>query len=449
MLPVLAIAVLLLLLEAWISMVETSFFSVPPLILERLRQEPIRKKPQTHADKRGFISVHPRSSAVPIHARRAERVSRLLAHPARLLGTILVSDTLISVALSSATALFAVRLAARYRLSESLTITVCVSVLVLVMLVLGETVPKVLAIRQPLRFALAFEPFVSALHVVLAPVTRVLERTAGGVLRHAHPAPFPTEAELKTMIEAGKERGIIVGNEEEILWNLVELDRRTVSEIMTPRIDIRALDRNETVARALELARATRRSRFPVYDGTIDRVVGMFYVKDFFRLESTDVPVCTVCRDAYFIPEVKKIPTLLDELRRLGVHIAVVVDEFGQTAGIVTLEDVLEVIFGEIRDEYDQTEILPYTRVDERTYSVDGDIDLKTLNRLFRHVFRGQDFERLSGFIHHVLGRLPESGDSFQYRNLRFDIEHVNQNRAERVSITRLDRAESVGSKPQ
>jgi putative hemolysin len=207
---------------------------------------------------------------------------------------------------------------------------------------------------------------------------------------------------------------------------------------MTPRIDIAALEKNTAVHAAMDYARQTHRSRFPVYDRSIDHITGIFYVKDYFRLSDDTAPVGTVSREPYFIPEVKRVPALLDEFRRIGVHVAVVVDEFGQTAGMVTLEDVLEVIFGEIRDEYDTTEQLPYTRLDEHTYSVDGDIDLRTLNRLFRHAFRGQDFERLAGFIHHMLGRLPVTGDNFQFRNLQFEVQQVSGNQIERVLIRRV-----------
>jgi CBS domain containing-hemolysin-like protein len=422
MLAVLGFALLLLVLEAWVSMIEVSFFSVPSLTLERLRHE---------AAARG------QGRSATGTSDRVLKLERLLAQPTQFLGTILVADTLISVALSSDVALFAVLFARRFGQSEALVMTIAGVALVLALLVLGETVPKLLALRRPVRLALAFVPVVGVIHSLLRPVSLLLQRAAERILGGARTVPFPTEAELKTMIELGKERGVIVGGEEEILWNLIELNRRTVSEIMTPRIDFQALEKDTTVKRALELAREKRRSRLPVYDRTIDRIVGVFYIKDCFRLSDDSVPVGTVARDAYFIPEVKKVPALLEEFRRLGVHVAIVVDEFGQTAGLVTLEDVLEVIFGEIRDEHDATEELPYFRVDEHSYWVDGDVDLRTLNRLFRHAFKGQDFERLSGFIHHMLGRLPESGDRFRFKNLVIEVQQVRENQIERVIIRR------------
>jgi putative hemolysin len=371
-------------------------------------------------------------------------VGKLLERPTRLLGTILISDSIVSVALSTSVALFGLRLADRSALSEGLALTISSAVLIIALLILGETVPKLLAVRRPLRVALALAPLVAALDYVLAPISRLLEGSTAGLFSRVRPVPFPTEAELKMMIEVGKERGVIKGSEEEILWNLVELNQRRVSEIMTPRIDIAALERTVSMHDAIDYARKMHRSRFPVYDGTIDRITGIFYVKDFFRLDDHSVPVSSVSREAYFIPENKRVPALLDEFRRLGMHVAVVVDEFGQTAGIVTLEDVLEVIFGEIRDEYDSAEQLPYNQIDDETWSVDGDVDLRTLNRLFRHAFRGQDFERLSGFIHHILGRLPEAGDRFEFRDLSFEVQSVTGNAIERVIIRTRHIADGV-----
>lgn len=416
---------LLLLAEGWISMVEAAFFSIPSLALERLRDDAGRNE---KLDEPESMRVSPG---------RVRQMDRLLGQPARLLGAILVSDMLVSVTFSSLGALAGVMIAHRQGWSEPVVLIVTSILLTLLLLVVGETLPKVLALRNPLRLALSAAPAMSVVFRLLAPVSHVLDRAAGGLLRNARPVPFPTEAELHTMIDIGKERGVIIGSEEDILWNLVELDRRTVSEIMTPRIDMVAVDKSTPVRDVLTRARDSRRSRIPVYDGTVDKIAGMFYVKDHFGLEDLGVPVGSVAREPYLIPEEKKVPALLDEFRKLGVHIAVVIDEFGQTAGLVTLEDVLEAIFGEIRDEYDKTEPQPYIKLDARTWVVDGEIDLKTLNRLFRNAFRGQDFERLAGFIHHRLGHLPEVGEKLKFKGLTFEVKQVSGNAIERVLIRR------------
>ena len=426
--PILSgLLLLLLFLVAAISMAEASFFSIPRLTLTRLKQE----QQGLRAAPRGIRTPRDR-------ARRIALVDRLLDKPAHLLGTILVSDTLVSVALSSVTTLCAVIIARRLMLSEALTILVASVVLFFVLLLVGETLPKLVALRNPLRIASGLAPSVAFVDRVFAPLSRYLDRWAARLLKLPKPVPFPTEAELKTMLEIGRERGTIKGSEEEILWNLTELGRRTVAEIMTPRIDIKALRGDLSVSEAMVVARTAAHSRLPVYSDTIDRVTGIFYIKDYFRLHDDSTTVLAASREPYLIPEAKRLPALLDEFRRLGIHVAVVVDEFGQTAGLVTLEDVLEVLFGEIRDEYDVEEKLPYVRMPDGSYSVDGDIDLRTLNRIFRHGFRGLGPGRLSGFIHDRLGRLAEAGDRLEHHGLEIVISDVTEHQIQRVLIRRI-----------
>jgi len=416
------VALLLLLLEAWISITESSFFSVPRLALERLKHE--------LESNRSSAAGHPRAQL-----RRIAQVESLLARPNRLLGAILVADMLISVSLSSVVALLSVQLAHRLSASEPLALTLGGAVLLVVLLVFGEVLPKVVALRRSLRIALMFAPLAADLALVLAPVSALLERLTRGLPGRAKPLPFPTDVELTKMIELGRERGVIVGDEGVILTNLVELGKRRVSEVMTPRIDMLAVEKDRTVAEVVAQSRQMRCSRIPVYDGTIDRVTGIFYVKDSFGLDADTVPVGTVARDAYHVPEVKPVLALLEEFRREGVHIAVAVDEFGQTAGVVTLEDILEAIFGEIHDEHDLAEELPWFRIDAGTWLVDGEIDLKTLNRQFANAFRGERFERLSGLIHHLLGRLPVAGETIRFRSLLLEVRQVSGNAIEKVLI--------------
>jgi CBS domain containing-hemolysin-like protein len=415
-------AALLLLLVAWISMTEASLFSVSRLALERLKHE-------LETGKAG------RGAGLHKHRRRVAQVEELLSHPNRLLGSVLVANTLFSVALSAVGTLLGVLAAHQSGRSEAFTLVITGVVLLAALLVLGEVVPKMIAVRRPMRTALAFAPATRDLVRVLAPLADALERAATAIVGRAKPELFPTEAELVTMIELGRERGVIVGEEGTILSSLVGLSKRRVSEIMTPRITMVSAEKNRPANEVVSEARQRRCSRVPVYEGTIDHIIGIFYLKDFFGLESDTVPVGTVARDAYHVPEVKSVSALLEEFRRQGVHIAVVIDEFGQTAGVVTLEDVLEAIFGEIRDEYDLAEELPYFQIDARTWLVDGEIDLPTLNRQFPGVFHGERLERLAGFIHHQLGRLPAEGETLRVGGLTLEIRQVTGNAIEKVLI--------------
>ncbi|MGQ9707701.1 MAG: hemolysin family protein, partial [bacterium] len=236
-------------------------------------------------------------------------------------------------------------------------------------------------------------------------------------------------------IEVGQEQGILLDVEDDILRNLLELDKRTVSEVMTPRSEIVAIEENATINAALQLCHDYGFSRIPVYAANLEHITGILYAKELLTAPDLSQAVTTISRQPYFIPEVKRLSSLLDELRRKNSHIAIVVDEFGQTAGLVTLEDILEAIFGEISDEFDRGEELPYQKLDDEGYLVDGDIDLATLNRLFKNAFRNVRHERLSAFIHDRLGRLPRPGDRIDLPGLKITVQEVSDRKLEKVLI--------------
>jgi putative hemolysin len=366
------------------------------------------------------------------------RIEQLLSNPPRLLGTILLSNLGVNVAASSVFTVFVITLVRHYGLSPELYLALGAVVMTLLLLVFGEVTPKVLAAQRPVSFAAVVSPLIIILIKVFSPAVNLLSRLGSIILRQSKPARFPTDEELVTMMEIGKEQGTISAAEEEILHNLLELEKRTASEVMTPRIEISGIEKNTTCEEATDFAKKTGFSRFPVYEGTMDNIVGVLYVKDLLTRPDIVNVVDEIKRPAYFVPEVKKLSFLLEELRKKDSHIAIVVDEFGQTAGLVTLEDILESIFGEISDEFDLREELPYFKLDDKTYLVDGEIDLRTLNRIFRRVFKGLDYERLSGFIHARLNRLPRPGDTFTHQRLQFEIKEVSKNRIEKVLIRKI-----------
>jgi len=367
----------------------------------------------------------------------SRRVEDLLGTPGRLLGTLLLGNLLANTTASSLVALAAIHLSRRTGASEAAYLGIAGLVMTMALLVFGEVTPKVIATSGPVTNARLMSGPLKVARFLLWPFVSVLLRVSVRLTPKQHEPPTLSDDELRTMIEIGKQRGVIVGREEEILTNLVDLDRRTVSEVMTPRIDIVALPEQTRTRDARATFRTAGLSRIPVYRDTIDNVVGVAYAKELLIAADDDAPVCSVCRPAYFVPEVKSLPALLDDLRRRGSHIAVVVDEFGQTAGIVTLEDLLEAVFGEISDEFDIAEELPYSKVDDASYLVDGEIDIATLNRLFKNAFRKLGHERLASFIHDKLGRLPVEGDALAFRNLDIIVRETANNKLEKVLIRR------------
>ncbi|MFB0509879.1 MAG: hemolysin family protein [bacterium] len=408
MLWYLTIVIICLFFSALFSGSETALFSISKIVLAQLKEA-----------KRKNIS----------------RIEHLLSNPPRLLGTILLSNLLVNITASSVFTLLVVAFSRYYGLAPDLYLGIGAVMMTGLLLVFGEVTPKVWAAKRPVSFATFSSSIIVLLSKLFSPLVNLLSHLGFTILRRAKQSTFPTDEELMTMIEIGKEQGTISAAEEEILHNLLELDKRTASEVMTPRIEIDGMEKNMRCEQAVEFAKKTGFSRFPVYEGSVDNVVGIVYVKDLLTSIGGINTVDEIKRPAYFVPEVKKLSFLLEELRKKGSHIAIVVDEFGQTAGLVTLEDILEAIFGEITDEYDLQEELPYFKLDEKNYLVDGEIDLRTLNRIFRRAFKGLDYERLSGFIHAQLNRLPKVGDSFTFRRLYFEIKNVSKNRIEQVLI--------------
>lgn len=371
------------------------------------------------------------------HPGAVGRVDDLLSNPARLLGTLLLGNLIVNTAASSVLTLALLTLARRHGASEALLLGVGGILMTLVLLIFGEVTPKVVASRNPVRLTPPMAAPVAFIRLLLWPFTSLLMK-AGKRLTPKQPEPTTlSDDELHTMIDVGKQRGVLLGSEGEILANLVGLEERTVSEVMTPRIDTVAVREGTTIRDAIAICRNAGFSRVPVFRDTIDKVVGTAYAKDLLGAPDPSVAVCSLCRPAFFVPEVKRLPALLDELRRRGSHIAVVVDEFGQTSGLVTLEDLLEAIFGEIVDEHDVAEELPYSKLDERSYLVDGEIDLATLNRLFRRAFTGLGHERLSAFIQDKLGRLPREGDTITHRSLEITVKETEGPKLEKVLIKR------------
>jgi CBS domain containing-hemolysin-like protein len=379
-------------------------------------------------------------------------IESLLKDPSRLLATILFSNLLVNTTASSLFTLFVIILAKHYNWSRDLLITIGGVVMTVLLVTFGEVTPKVLALRKPPRFALRTAWFINFLNKIFSFITIPLRKIGDWLLaklnKYVHKTPFPSQDDLEMIIELSKEQGLILPEEETFLFNLVELSHRQVSEVMTPRIQVFCIEKNTKISDALKLVtkKDTRLvSRIPVFQGGIDNIIGVLYLKDLITKGRTRTfssqAVENIARSAYFVPENKILSELLEELRKKDSHIAIVVDEFGQTAGLVTLEDILEVLLGEIRDEYDTISQMPYEKIDDNTYLVSGDIDLRALDRLMPHFARDipqQAGYRLSGFIHHHWGRIPKLGEILMYNNFRLEIKEISKKRIDKILITRL-----------
>jgi CBS domain containing-hemolysin-like protein len=379
-------------------------------------------------------------------------IEALLQDPSRLLATILFSNLLVNTTASSLFTLFVIIIAKHNNWSRDLLITIGGVVMTVILIVCGEVTPKVIALRKPSRFSLRTAWFINFLSKIFSFITVPLRKLGDWFLailnKYIRKTPFPSQDDLTTIIELSKEQGLIVPDEETFLFNLIELSNRRVSEIMTPRIQMFCIEQNTKISEALKLVtkKDTRLvSRIPIFQGSVDNITGVLYLKDLITKIRTRTfssqAVENIARPAYFVPENKILSELLEELRKKDSHIAIVVDEFGQTAGLVTLEDILEVLLGEIRDEYDLTSQMPYEKINENTYLVSGDIDLRALDHLMPNFAKDiprQAGYRLSGFIHHQWGRIPKLGEVLIYSNFRMEIKEISKRRIDKILITRI-----------
>ena len=385
--------------------------------------------------------------------RRGERAGRMGERRVRYLASIQVAEFLVIFAYAGIAAAFiAPRLSEVLRVfgiaatfSDVGAVLATVAVLSLVAVLLGLFVPRAFGAHyaQSVLLVLVFPLdlitwLTRPLVAVLFSLTRLLAAPFGA---NPQEGTLISEADIKAIIETGEEQGVLDVGEREMIHSVFALGDKKVHEVMVPRTDIFAIDVTTPGAAVLDMVVRAGHSRIPVYEGSADDIVGVLYVKDLFRRIARgerDVTPRELLRPAQFVPETKKVDELLREMQRDKVHIAIVVDEYGGTAGLVTIEDLVEEIVGEIRDEYDveQERVLP---VSEHEALVDARVPFEEVKETFglEALEASEDYDTLGGFITHELGRFPKAGESVTYDGVRFAVESVEGRRIRRVRVTR------------
>ncbi len=382
--------------------------------------------------------------------REARAAEKLAEDASRLLATTQLGMMLTSFFAAAVVAAFSVPPLAQAwqpwlgQASYPIAFVLVVFVAALVMLILGEIVPESVGRQHSERLALWLARPLAAVSVLAMPVVQLMVWIGNAIARlfGAGPGsdlPFVTEEEIKVLVDAGEEEGVIEEEEKDMIYSIFELGDTLAREVMVPRIDVIALDVNTPMVAALDTIMEAGHSRIPVFQETIDNILGVLYAKDllpYLRNGRTDVPLKSILREAYFIPETKKASDLLPDLQQRRVHMAVVVDEYGGMAGLVTIEDLLEEIVGEIQDEYDTEEpFVQYVNDDE--YVFDARVDLDDLNRLMAVALPTEDNDTLGGFIYTELGKVPVVGDQVTYDNLELTVESVAGRRIKKVRVQR------------
>ncbi len=381
----------------------------------------------------------PRLSALLASAGLGTRrfTAHFLDEPYRIKSAIIFLNAALTITVTALT----IVLVAPYGLPA---ILLGLAALLLSILVLSEVVAKALARRNPattlviLARPLVFVvtilwPVLALINLITRPIFTLLSG------QPAPPTPLVTEEELRLMVNVGEEEGLIEHEEREMIEGVMDFGDTLVREIMIPRVDIVALEVNSSLDRALDVAITRGHSRIPVYEETIDNIVGILYAKDLIpvlRDGRRDAPLRDLLRPAYFVPVTMKVAALLEDLQRRRVHMAIVVDEYGGTAGIVTLEDLIEQIVGEIRDEYD-TEEPAIVEVGPREFLVDARVPIDDVAELLEVEFPETTADRIGGLVYEQLGRIPRVGDEVICGDVTITVLSLKGIRAERLRIVR------------
>jgi gliding motility-associated protein GldE len=400
--------VLLILLSGFFSGSETALVSLNRIKLKKLAED---------GDKRALI------------------IEGLLKHPNRLLATILVGNNLVNISAAA----IATSLAIDFFGSKG--VGIATGVMTLLILLFGEVTPKGFAIRNAENISLSIAHPMEFLVKALYPVVRILTamtkpviRRFGGEFRFS---PYVTEDEIKMLVDVGEKEGVIEKDEKELIHGVFEFSDTNAVEVMVPRIDMKCLNINESIDDAVKFIRKTGHSRIPVYEKNIDNIVGILYSKDIFgrsKGERAGISLRSLLRPAYFIPETKKLDDVLREMQARRTQMAIVVDEYGGTEGLVTMEDVLEELVGEILDEYDTEESMVRI-IDDYTAMVDAKTSIDDLNEAMDIHLPEEEFETVGGLIFNTLGKIPKAGDKVRINSTTMIVEKMRGRRISKVKV--------------
>jgi putative hemolysin len=303
-----------------------------------------------------------------------------------------------------------------------------------------EWAVEVVVTHHPEAWAMRLAPYIRIVTAILSPLLLLPLAFSRGKGESQEPVSTVTEEELKSMVDAGHEGGVLEGDERQMIYSIFELGDTLVREIMLPRIYINALDVSTPLQEAVDALIKSGHSRVPVYEESVDNILGLLYAKDMLKVWRKGDQIQSLrnlLRPSIFVPEAKKVDELLEEMQAGHVHMAMVVDEYGGIAGLVTLEDIFEEIVGEIQDEYDQSEEAPYMQVGEGEYVFQGRVDLREFNEVMGSQLPTEETETLGGFIYEQVGRVPTSGESLQVGDIKLTIEQVTGRRIRKVRAKR------------
>lgn len=376
-------------------------------------------------------------------SKKSNLIVKLLKKPRHLLITILVGNTIINVSAASVAAILTADISLHLQFSKGLAIFCEVVVVTLILIVFSELTPKVFAVKNPFKFAAFASLPLTVFRFILYPVVIILDNFpalfseffARRIKKH-----HLSKEELKTLIEFSEERGTLEEDEKEMIHSIFEFSKTTVREIMVPRIDMVCIEKNTSLQKLISIIHSKGHTRIPLYDEKVDNILGVIHAKELLpfmkdKEKNRKTNLTQFARPAAFVPESKHIDELLNELQAEKQHMAIVVDEYGGTAGLITLEDIIEEIVGEIQDEYD-TEKPLIKKIDETHFLVNAKMDIDEVNdELDLNLPVDKSYESLGGFIFDLIGSVPEKKQEVEYGEYKFVVEKINKNRIVTVLI--------------
>lgn len=410
--PLLIVMIILVMFSAFFSSAETAFSSLNKVKLKAMEQGEKSKK--------------------------IERTLKLADDFDIVLSTILIGNNIVNIASTSIATLFFTRLLGD---NSDLGATVSTVVMTIVVLIFGEITPKTIAKEKAETFAVAVAPAVKFFVFLFYPLNMLFRgwKLLLNKMFRLEKNNAVTEEELKTYVDEAQTGGEISENESELIRSSIEFDDLYASDILTPRIDVEAVDKYAKLSDIEKIFKASGYSRLPVYIGDIDNIVGIIHHRDFEDIRSRGLKsLRTIIKTVPTVSPDTKISKLLRIFQKNKTHLAVVIDEFGGTEGIVTLEDILEELVGEIWDEHDEVEV-DIEKIDDNTYIVDGMANLDDIFEYFEINDKDTNVTTLNGWIMENTDKIPEIGDSFDYKDLHFEVVETDGRRAEKVKVTKIN----------
>lgn len=367
--------------------------------------------------------------------RRASITKKILDNSPKMLSAVLIGNNIVNISASSLATIFAQHMFGNYAVS------IATGILTILVLIFGEIIPKTLATMFSEKLALIYSPVIYALMWLLTPAIFVINQISQFLLLLLHidmskRGAIITETELRTMVDVSHKEGIIETEERKMINNVFDFGDAEAKDVMVPRIDMAMADVNSSFDDLLELFQKERFTRIPIYENSTDNVIGIINMKDLLLYDKKeDFNVRNFLRKAFYTYESKKLSELMREMKKTSVNIIIVLDEYGVTVGLITIEDLLEEIVGDIRDEYDTEEEEEFKKISDTEYLIEGQMKIDDLNDHLNLKLSSENYDSVGGIIIENLDRIPAAGDSILLDNIRLTVQKLDNKRIDKVNV--------------